>query len=74
MEFKGYNDYKVEVYKDNHLLGTFNAVTNLWFLALWLRVHFLYWRWTSIRVFHRDTNTPIGEYFRNGSIPSKPVL
>lgn len=74
MEFKGYNDYKVEVYKAESLLGTFEAVTNLRYLVLWLSMYFRYWAWTSIRVYHRDSNTFIGEYPRNGSIPSKPVL
>jgi hypothetical protein len=74
MEFKGYNDYSVEVYRAGQCLGTFQSVTNINLLALWLCIHFIYWKWTSIRVFHRDSKTFIGEYARNSSIPSKPLL
>jgi len=74
MEFQGYNDYAVEVYKDAEYLGTFRYVSNIWFLTLWLNIHFIYWKWTSIRVYHRLTNTLIGEYSREGDIPAKPQL
>lgn len=74
LDYKGYNDYKVEVYRGEKLLGTFGYVSNLIFLSFWLKIHFLYFRWDSIRVYHRLTNTFIGAYSRGGDIPAKPKI
>jgi hypothetical protein len=74
MEYRGFYDYVVEVYKGDELLGTFQYVTNIWFLRFWLNIHFLYWKWTSIKVYQRLTNNFIGEYKRGQDIPAKPQL
>ncbi|MCD6013543.1 MAG: hypothetical protein K0Q79_3405 [Flavipsychrobacter sp.] len=74
LEYKGYNDYLVEVYRGNELLGTFMYVTNVWYIALWLNIHPLYRKWISIKVYHRLSNTLIGQYSRDGAIPAKPKL
>ena len=74
LEYKGYYDYKVEVYNGEKLLGTFQFVTNVWFLSYWLNIHFIYWKWTNIRVFHRLSGALIGEYSREGAIPGKPRI
>jgi hypothetical protein len=72
MEYRGFYDYSVQVFNGDRLLTTFGWVTNVWFICLWLNIR--YPRWTHIRVYHRLTETFIGEYSRNGSIPSKPKL
>ena len=72
MDYKGFYDYRVEVYHKAKYLGTFGYVTNLRFLTLWLNIHFLYWKWTSIRVYHRISNTYIGEFKRGDALPPKP--
>jgi len=74
LDYNGYNDYRVEVYKGDKLLGTYQYVTNIGLLTLWLNIHFLYWRWTSIKVFHRLSDTFIGEYKRGSDIPGKPQV
>ncbi len=74
LEYKGFNDYRVEVYKDDSILGTFGYISNLWFLSLWLNIHFLYQKWTSIKVYHRLSDTFIQQYGREGAIPAKPKI
>ena len=74
LEYKGFNDYRVEVYKDDSILGTFGYISNLWFLSLWLNIHFLYHNWTSIKVYHRLSDTFIQQYSREGAIPAKPKI
>lgn len=74
LEYRGFYDYRVEVYEDQECLGTFQYVTNIWFLAVWLCIYFVYSKWTSIKVYHRLTGTFIGEYSREGDIPAKPQL
>lgn len=69
-EFRGYNDYMVEVYSDDDKIATFLYVSNTWFLCLWLNIR--YPKWTSIKVFHRLSEIFIGEYARDGDIPAKP--
>jgi hypothetical protein len=72
MEYHGFYDYSVEVFNDSGQIATFGWVTNVWFIALWLNVR--YSTWTHIRVYHRITQTFIGEYSREGDIPAKPRL
>jgi hypothetical protein len=72
LEFRGFNDYTVEVYKGGTLFGRYYAVTDLKRLTLWFKINPVYWKWTSIRVYHRFTNTFIGQYSRGGEIPAKP--
>ncbi len=73
-EYTGYYDYRVEVYSGEKLLGIFGYVSNLVFLSLWLKIHFKYTTWDSIRVYHRLSNTYIGTYSRGGDIPAKPKI
>jgi hypothetical protein len=72
MDYKGFNDYSVEVYRNEQKLAIFSAVTNIWFLCLWLNIR--YPKWTSIKVFHRQSGTFIDEYLRDSTIPSKPRI
>ena len=72
MNFQGFNDYRVEVYKGDKMLGAFGYVTNVHLLTYWLNIHFLYWRWTSIKVYHRIEGELIGEYQRGSEVPAKP--
>ena len=74
LEYKGYNDYRVEVYKGLELLGTFGYVSNIWFITLWLNIHPVYLKWTSIKVYHRLSDTFMGQYGREGAIPAKPRI
>lgn len=71
-DYRGYLDYRVEVYNGEKLLGVFGYVTNLIFLSFWLRIHPLYWHWNSIKVYHRLSGDFIGTYNRNDDIPAKP--
>ncbi len=72
MNFQGYNDYKVEVYKGDKLLGIYQYVTNVHLLTFWLNIHFLYWQWTSVKVYHRMSGEFIDEYQRGTDVPGKP--
>ncbi len=72
MEFRGYHDYKVEVYSDSKYLGTFFYVSNVRSTAFWFFLHPQYRKWTHIHVYHRLSGTLIGQYSREGVIPAKP--
>jgi hypothetical protein len=74
LEYKGYKDYSVLVFKEEVFMGRFYSVTNIWVLSLWLRIHPGYWGWSSIRVSHKQRNKVIGDYSRKGPIPAKPRI
>lgn len=74
LQYNGFNDYAVEVYKDKTLIGVLDAVTNLSYVRLWLNIQASYRSWTSIRVFHRETHTLIGTYSKAGIFPAKPMV
>lgn len=74
LEYKGFKDYSVIVFKEEVFVGKFSNVTNIWLLTLWLRIHPAYWGWTSIRVSHKLSNKVIRDYARKEHIPGKPKM
>jgi hypothetical protein len=64
--------YRVQVYEDDNCIGTFGYVPNVWFISVWLKINPIYGKWTSIRVYDRNTDDFIGQYSRGEDIPAKP--